>query len=158
MWNSSIKCTEIKKESCFSILLAFIHPFYIILELLEIVLVSGLILHSIEKKQLPEVFFKKKVFLEISQNPQDNTCVRVSFLIKLRVCWSATLLRKILSRRCFPVNFVKFLRRPFYKEHLWWLLLIGVLYIFGSQYMIGRSFCLAVTIIPKLTVFMMINC
>ena len=27
----------------------------------------------------------KKVFLEISQNPQENTCARVSFLIKLQV-------------------------------------------------------------------------
>ena len=27
----------------------------------------------------------KKVFLEISQNPQENTCARVSFLIILQV-------------------------------------------------------------------------
>ena len=26
-------------------------------------------------------------------------------------------------RRCFPVNFVKFLREPFFMEHLSWLLL-----------------------------------
>ena len=37
----------------------------------------------------------KKVFLEISQNPQENTCAR-----------------------CFPVNFVKFLRAPFYRTPL----------------------------------------
>ena len=35
---------------------------------------------------------------------------------------SATLLKKRLWHRCFPVNFAKFLR-PFYLEHLWWLLL-----------------------------------
>ena len=35
----------------------------------------------------------------------------------------ATLLKKRLWHRCFPVNSVKFLRTPFYKEHLWWLLL-----------------------------------
>ena len=35
------------------------------------------------QKQPPEVFYKKKVFLEISQNSQENTCARVSFLIKL---------------------------------------------------------------------------
>ena len=29
--------------------------------------------------------FCKKVLLEISQNSQENTCVRVSFLIKLQV-------------------------------------------------------------------------
>ena len=42
---------------------------------------------SIEKKTYrssrPQVFCKK-VFLEISQNSQENTCARVSFLIKLQ--------------------------------------------------------------------------
>ena len=42
------------------------------------------------------------MFLEISQNTHENTCVRVSFLIKLQV-W----------HRYFPVNFAKFLRIPF---------------------------------------------
>ena len=64
----------------------------------------------------------KKVFLEISQNSQENNCARVSFLIKLQAR-PATLLKKKLWHSCFPVNFVKFLRTPFYKEHLWWLLL-----------------------------------
>ena len=35
----------------------------------------------------------------------------------------ATLLKKSLWHRCFPVNFAKFLRTPFFTEHLWWLLL-----------------------------------
>ena len=51
----------------------------------------------------------KKVFLEISQNPQKNICARVSFLIKLK----ATLLKKRLWHRCFHVNFAKFLRALF---------------------------------------------
>ena len=38
----------------------------------------------------------------------------------------ATLLKKKLWHKCFPMNFVKFLRTPFYKEHLWWLLLLRV--------------------------------
>ena len=50
----------------------------------------------------------KKVFSEISQNSQENTCARVSFFIK------------------FQANFVKFLRTPFYIEHLWWLLQICI--------------------------------
>ena len=37
---------------------------------------------------------------------------------------SATLLKKRLWHRCFPVNFEKFLRTPFIIEHLWWLLLV----------------------------------
>ena len=43
------------------------------------------------KKSLMENFIfwavsVKKVFLEISQNSQENTCARVSFLIKLQAC------------------------------------------------------------------------
>ena len=37
--------------------------------------------------------------------------------------WPATLLKKRLSHKCFPVNFAKFLRAPFLKDHHWWLLL-----------------------------------
>ena len=61
----------------------------------------------------------KKVFLEISWNSQENTCTGVIFR-------PATLLKKILWRWCFPVNFVKFLRTLFLKGHLWRLLLRSV--------------------------------
>ena len=33
----------------------------------------------------------------------------------------ATLLKKRLWHRCFPVNFAKFLRTPFFTKHLQWL-------------------------------------
>ena len=59
----------------------------------------------------------KKALLEISQNSQKNTCARVPFSTKR----PATLLKKRLWHRCFSVNSVKFLRTPFYIEHLWWL-------------------------------------
>ena len=36
---------------------------------------------------------------------------------------SATLLKKRLWHRCFPVNFAEFLRTLFFTEHLRWLLL-----------------------------------
>ena len=74
----------------------------------------------------------KKVFLENSQNSQENTCARVSFLIKLQASacnfikketQPATLLKKRLWHRCFPVNYAKFVRIPFLTEHLRWLLL-----------------------------------
>ena len=81
-----------------------------------------------------EAFFRncsvKKVFLKNSQNSQENICVRVSFLIKLQASdlffnkvaglKPATLLKKRLWHRCFLMNFEKFLRTPFLKEH--WLL------------------------------------
>ena len=57
------------------------------------------------------------MFLEISQNAQENTCARVSFLIKLQDWgWDS-------GTRCFPENFVQFLRTPFFIEHLRRLLL-----------------------------------
>ena len=49
------------------------------------------------------------MFLEMSQNSQENTCA-IKFVKK------ETLLKKRLSRRCFPVNFVKFLRYLFLKS------------------------------------------
>ena len=63
----------------------------------------------------------KKLFLEISQNPQENTCARDSFLIKLQASGlrPANLLKKRLWHCCFPVYFVKFLRTLFFKEHPW---------------------------------------
>ena len=41
----------------------------------------------------------KKIILQISQNSQENTCLALGRL------W----------HRCFPVNFAKFLRTPFYR-------------------------------------------
>ena len=45
----------------------------------------------------------------MSQNSQEKTCARVSFLIKLK----ETLAKKRLQHRGFPVNFATFLRTPF---------------------------------------------
>ena len=56
--------------------------------------------------------FVKKEFLEISQNWQENNCARVSFLIKLHAC-QQLYYKMRLWRRCFPVNFAKFLRTLF---------------------------------------------
>ena len=55
----------------------------------------------------------KKVFLQILHNSQWNICARVSFLKKLQV----SAYQKRLQHRRFPVNFVKFVRTPFCKEH-----------------------------------------
>ena len=50
----------------------------------------------------------KMVFLKNSQNSQESTCARVSFLNKIAGLRSVTLLKKRLWQRCFPVNFKKF--------------------------------------------------
>ena len=54
---------------------------------------------------------KKGVLRNFLENSQESTCARASFLIKLQA--PATLLKKKLWHRCFPVNFAKFLRTPF---------------------------------------------
>ena len=67
----------------------------------------------------------KKVFVKISQNSQENTCVKVSFLTcqsfffnKVASPRLATLFKKRIWHRCFPVNFAKFLRTPSFMERL----------------------------------------
>ena len=66
----------------------------------------------------------RPVFLEISQNSQENTCARVSFFNKVAGLKPATLLKKRLWHSCFPVKFAKFPRTPFLTEDLRRLLLM----------------------------------
>ena len=62
------------------------------------------------QKQPPEVFYKKKVFLKIPHKSQVNKhlCQSLFFFAP-----PATLLKKRLQHRCFPVNFAKFLSTTF---------------------------------------------
>ena len=65
-----------------------------------------------EKKQSARRCSVKTVFLDILQNSQENTCARVSFLIKLQTeAWNFT--KKETLAQGFSVNFAKFLRIPF---------------------------------------------
>ena len=68
-------------------------------------------------------FSVKKMFLEISQNSQENTCVRTLFLNKVVGLRPPTLLNERLRHRCFLRNFVKFLRTRFLQSTTGWLLL-----------------------------------
>ena len=65
------------------------------------------------------------MFLDISQNSPENTCARVSFLIKLQALglqlWHRRLLKKRLWHRRFHVNFAKYLRTPFLQNTSGWL-------------------------------------
>ena len=65
------------------------------------------------QKFRPEVFCKR----DVSEH------FRSSCPVRLR---PATLSKMRLWHRCFPVNFVKFLRTPFFIKHLQWVLLICV--------------------------------
>ena len=67
--------------------------------------------NNLEKKYYYSTIFRSsqwKVFLGVSQNSQENTRVRVSFLINLQ-SWACNFIKKKLWHRCFPVNFAKFL-------------------------------------------------
>ena len=57
----------------------------------------------------------EKVFCDIFQNSKGNTFAGVSFLIKVHTR-PVTLLKKRLLHRCFPLNFEKSHRAPFYKH------------------------------------------
>ena len=65
----------------------------------------------------PKVFCKKGVHRNFSKFTGKHLCQSL-FFNKVD-----SLLKKRLWHRCFPVNFAKFLRTPFLKEHLSWLLL-----------------------------------
>ena len=70
----------------------------------------------------PEVFCKKDILTNFAKFTGKHLCQSLFFnkVVDLR---SATLLKKRLGNRCFPVNFAKVLRTPFFTEHLRWLLL-----------------------------------
>ena len=55
----------------------------------------------------------KKVFLEISQNSQENTCARVSILIKLNFIKKETL------AQVFSFDFCEISKNTFFTEHVW---------------------------------------
>ena len=65
----------------------------------------------------PEVFRKKGVLRKFAKFTGKHLCQSL-FFNKVAGLRPATLLKKRLWRRCFPVNFVKFLRTPFLTEHL----------------------------------------
>ena len=70
----------------------------------------------------PEVFCKKGLLRNLTKFTRKHLCQSL-FFNKVTGLRSATLLKSRLWHRSFPVNLVKFLRIPFYLEHLWWLLL-----------------------------------
>ena len=68
------------------------------------------------------MFCKKGVLRNFAKFTGKHLCQSL-FFNKVAGRSPAILLKKRLWHRCFPVNFVKFLRTPFLTEHLRWLLL-----------------------------------
>ena len=78
-----------------------------------------MILQVKNRSSRPEVFSKKGVLRNFTKFTGNHQCQSLTSCKPQAV----TLLKKKLWHRCFPMNFVKFLRTPFFIEHLWWLLL-----------------------------------
>ena len=73
---------------------------------------------AIFRSSRPEVFFKKGFLRNFAEQLRWSL-----FFNKVAGLRPATLLKKRLWRRCFSLNFVKFLRTALFTKHLWWLLL-----------------------------------
>ena len=71
-----------------------------------------------------------RLFLEISQNPQENTFVRVSFLIKLQATVCNFIKNKTLAQVLF-CEFCEISNNTFFTEYLWLLL-----YWYVTDYML----------------------
>ena len=55
----------------------------------------------------------KEVFLEISQNSEENTCARVSFLIKLQA-WALQLYKRETLAQVFSFEFCEISKKTFF--------------------------------------------
>ena len=71
----------------------------------------------------PKLFCKKGVLNNFAKFTRKHLCW-ILFFNKVAVLRPATVLKKRLQYRCFPVNFGKFSRTTFFTEHLWWRLLL----------------------------------
>ena len=90
------------------------------------------------RSNCPRALCKKGVFENLAKFSGKHLFHSL-FINKVAGLRSSTLLKRRLWHRCFPVNFAKFLRTPFFIQHLWWLLLF-VIYLFvkwGSMKHLG---------------------
>ena len=80
----------------------------------------------------------KKVFLEISQNSQENTCARVSFLMKLQ---AEAFIKKETLAQVFSCEFCEISKNTFsYRTPL--------VATSGNSTKLYRSFCTSYLILP----------
>ena len=79
------------------------------------------------QKQSPGMFCKIGVLKYFAKFTGKHRCQSL-FFNKVAGLRPENLLKKRLWHRCFPVNFMKSLRTPFFREYLWWLLLNKLCY------------------------------
>ena len=75
------------------------------------------VVYRIFRSSRPEVFCKKGVLKSFAKFTEKHLCKSL-FLNKVADQWPATLFKKRLWNRCFPVDFAKFLRLFFFRTPL----------------------------------------
>ena len=103
------------------------------------------ILNTTIRSSRPDVFCEKGILRNFVKFTGKHLRQGL-FFNKVAGLRPATLLKKRLWCRCFPVNFTKFLRTPFFREHIWWLLLNYVIIKIFSRGRI-KDFFLIITYI-----------
>ena len=90
--------------------------------IMQVVIVFGYLTNIVPKQSCtPEAatrgVLEEKVFLESSQNSQENTCPRVSFLIKLQaVC---NFIKKETLTKVFSCKFCEISKNTFFTVQVW---------------------------------------
>ena len=97
---------------------------FVLLFLKKTLAITTNLTNYLARSSRPEVFCIKGVLRDLTKFTGKHLCQSL-FFIKAADLTPRTLLKKRRWHSCFPVKFVKFLRTPFYTEHLWWLLLSG---------------------------------
>ena len=70
--------------------------------------------YPVIRSSRPWVFYKKGVLKDFPKFTGKHFC-RALFFNKITAQRPATLLKKRIRNRCFPMNFVKFLKTTFYR-------------------------------------------
>ena len=84
------------------------------------------------QKQPTKVFCKKGVLRNFTKFTGKHLCQSL-FFNKVAGLRAATLLKKRLGQRCFPVNFAKFLKTLFLQNTSVWLLLMSSIFELWSE-------------------------
>ena len=96
---------------------------------------------ELKRKAVAQRCSIKKVLLEISQNSQENTCARVSFLIKLHKGLACNFIKKETLAQVFSCEFCQISKNTFFIERLCWMLLLKSLWIYQKVSDILKSGC-----------------
>ena len=85
---------------------------------------SNLQINSSFRSSPSQMFLKIGVLKNFGNFTAKHLCWSLFLILFFSGLTPATLLKKRLQHRCFPVKFLKILKTPFFTEHLRWLPLL----------------------------------